>query len=152
MAQENQDANFRQEITKKIIDEGLDKVEVVSNLSYYERLLFGLENTEKKNNNNAMELIRSEVLKNVQQVYDTLTRSIDELNDIYSGLSQANLNPASTLFTVKEPVFISEEKTLSPKKAIFYAVLIWVLVEGCILTGVLKFNSFRRKKGSGPES
>lgn len=147
MAQENLDAKFRQDITQQIIKEGLSKVEIASDLKYYERLLAELTKTEKEvSNNSLMDAIRAKVLANVEQIYDTLMHSIDELNAIYIDLSKANLNPAGILFTVKEPVLMFEEKSLTLAKAIPYVVVTWVLVEGCILIGVLMFNSLSSDK------
>jgi hypothetical protein len=154
MAQENLDAKFRQDITQNIIKEGLTKVEIASDLKYYERLLAELTKTEKEvSNSSLMDAIRSKVIANVEQIYDILMHSIDELNAIYTDLSKANLNPASTLFTVKEPVLMFEEKSLTLAKMIPYVVVTWVLVEGCILIGILMFNSLWtariRSAGSG---
>ena len=146
MAQENLDAKFRQDLTQNIIKEGLGKVEIVSDLRYYEKLFSELPKTENREGRSTVEdKIRSTVIASIEQVYDTLMRSINELDAIYTDLSKANLNPTSTLFTVKEPAFMSEEKSLTLKKAIPYVVMIWVLVEGCILIGVLMFNFFRKK-------
>jgi hypothetical protein len=146
MAQENLDAKFRQDLTQNIIKEGLGKVEIVSDLRYYEKLFSELPKTENREGRSTVEdKNRSTVIASIEQVYDTLMRSINELDAIYTDLSKANLNPTSTLFTVKEPAFMSEEKSLTLKKAIPYVVMIWVLVEGCILIGVLMFNFFRKK-------
>ncbi|MCX5883723.1 MAG: hypothetical protein NTU74_18580 [Deltaproteobacteria bacterium] len=146
MAQENLDAKFRQELTQNVIKEALGKVEIVSDLKYYERLFFELSKTEKlKSSSIVADQVRSVVLATVDQVYDTLQRSIDVINALYEGLSKANLNPASTLFTVKEPALMSEEKSLTLVKVFSSVVMICLLVVGCILIGVLIFHSFRRR-------
>lgn len=148
MAQENETTKFRQELTHSVIKEGLNKVEVVSDLKFYEGFLAELTKTDKRNDSVIIiPEIRSKIIATIEDVYGSLIRSLDEMNAIYVGVSKANLNPASTLFTVKEPAFMSEEKSLTLKKAIPYVVTIWVLVEGCILIGVLMFNFFRKKEG-----
>ena len=72
--------------------------------------------------------------------------SIDEMNQIYDGLSKANLNPSGLLFTVLAPVINYQDRSITLKKTLSYVVLAWVLVEGFIFVGILIANSFRRKE------
>jgi len=151
MTQENLDAKFRQDITQNIIKEGLGKVEIVSDLKYYEKLLSEQLKREKPNSQSMItDEVRSKVFDTFEQIYNSLLFSIDEVNTIYAGLSKANLNPSSTLYTVTEPTFTSQEKSLPLVKAISYAFMVWVLVEGCILVGILICNVFRKKEGVSP--
>ena len=147
MARENLDAKFRQEITQNLIKEALEKVVISSDLKFYERLLSELAaSASQGGGSSVISTVRSKVVSTVEQVYKSIMQSIDELNAIYNGLSKASLNPSGTLFTVTEPVIISQDRSLTLKKAAVYVVLAWVLVEGFILIGVLIANSFRRKE------
>ncbi|NCP07976.1 hypothetical protein GW860_03640, partial [bacterium] len=113
----------------------------------YERLLSELTaSASQGDGSSVISTVRSKVVSTVEQVYKSIMQSIDELNAIYNGLSKASLNPSGTLFTVTEPVIISQDRSLTLKKAAVYVVLAWVLVEGFILIGVLIANSFRRKE------
>ncbi len=151
MSQENLDAKFRQELTEKIILEGLAKVQIVSDLKYYERLFSELSIPEEKNQQiEAKDQIRTIVIASVDQIHNALIRTIGELNDIYLNLSMANLNPSSTLFTVTEPAFTYNERGLNLKKVVSYIAVIWVLAVGCILVGILIFNSFQKKRDHMP--
>ncbi len=147
MAQENLDAKFRQDLTQKIINEGLDKVGIASEIKYYQILLAGLtEHGKDSSGSGVAKVVGTKVIASVEEVYKAIMLSIDEMNQIYDGLSKANLNPSGILFTVLEPVVQFQDRSLSLKKTLIYMVLAWVLVEGFIFIGVLIANSFRRKE------
>ena len=143
MAQESSDAKFRQDITEKVIEEGLERVNVEGELKYYKRLLEQM--TSPQNGVIARSFVDSATARikdTMESVFNMLMHTIDEVNTMYLELSKVNLNPDSLLYNVTEPVIIATERPLKPKKFLMYVILTWILAEGMIVFGVLIANVF----------
>ncbi|MBW1733844.1 MAG: hypothetical protein JRJ71_05575 [Deltaproteobacteria bacterium] len=152
MAQESSDARFRQEITEKVIDVGLEKVGIEGDLNYYNRLLKQI--TDPQNGEISPSFVKNATARiktNMESVFNILIRTIDEINTMYVELSKVNLNPASMLYTVTEPVIVDVERPVKPRKFLMYMILAWILAEGMIILGVLAANAFAGPGSSNRE-
>ncbi len=147
MAQEHSDAQFRQDISNKMIDEGLRKANIDGELKYYEKLYKLIRDPGSQDTSKAfVDAARHRINSTMEAVFTILMQTIDEVNDMYLELSRVNLNPDSLLYNVPEPVMTSVERSLRPKKLLMYVVLSWILVEGMIIFGVLIANAFARPR------
>jgi len=151
MAQENSDTIFRQEITEKVIEAGLSQAEINVDMKYYQELYSRI--TSESPNEIEFEVYKKAAIERInrihREIYDTLMRTIDEVNAIYLDLSKYNLNPESLLFSIKKPVTASSEKPLKPKKILIYVIVSWIFIVSAIVIGVLLVSSFvgqRREK------
>ena len=146
MAQENSDAKFRQDITQKIIDAGLKRVDIDGELKYYKLLLKQLTNPESvfKITEKFIDSSKVKIKNTMDSVFTSLMRSIDEINNIYPELSKVNLNPASVLYTVTQPECIVVERPIKAKKIMMYMILAWILAEGMLIFLMLAVSSFTR--------
>jgi len=135
MAQESSDAKFRQDITQKIIDAGLKRVEIDGELKYYQLLLKQLTTPESvgKFTEKFIEYSKVKIKNTMDNVFTSLMRSIDEINNIYPELSKVNLNPASVLYTVTQPEYMVVETPIKAKKIMMYMILAWILAEGMLI-------------------
>jgi len=135
MAQENSDAKFRQGITQRIIDAGLERVDIDGELKYYQLLLKQLTNNGSTNKS-TKKFIASSKIKiedTMDNVFTSLMGAIDELNNMYHELCKMNLNPASVLYTVTQPLYMVVEKPIKAKKIMMYMILAWILAEGMLI-------------------
>ena len=146
MAQESSDAKFRQDITQKIIDAGLKRVEIDGELKYYQLLLKQLTTPESvgKFTEKFIEYSKVKIKNTMDNVFTSLMRSIDEINNIYPELSKVNLNPASVLYTVTQPEYMVVETPIKAKKIMMYMILAWILAEGMLIFLMLAVSSFTR--------
>jgi len=151
MAQENSDSTFRQDITKKMIESGLDKVNLEFEGKYYQDLLDKVSSLELKVSPDEADptqkfipLAKDRIIKTQEQVFESLMQTISEINSIYKELSKNNLNPELVLFTKTTPVMTSVEKPIMAKKLLIYVILALFFLEGVILVGVLMGGSLRK--------
>ncbi len=151
MAQENSDMVFRQEITEKVIQTGLSKVDILIEIKYYQDLYDRI--TSEPTNENGFEVYKKTALARInrihKEIYDTLMRTIDEINAIYLDLSKYNLNPEALLFSLTKPVTAASMKSLKLKKILIYVIVAWIFIVSAIAIGVLLVSSFagpRREK------
>ncbi len=156
MAKENADSQFRQGLTEKLISEGLNKAELVSHLSYYENLLtrFGF-NQEDNGKTSKIKITPdlkeklkvfytpNKIKTSIDDIYASVIQSIEEMDHIYYDMSKANLNPSSIMFTVTEPIYGSQDRSIPLTTIIKYSILSWVLATGAILVIVLIGNSIK---------
>jgi len=146
MAQESSDAKFRQDITQKIIDAGLKRVEIDGELKYYQLLLKQLTTPESvgKFTEKFIEYSKVKIKNTMDNVFTSLMGAIDELNNMYHELCKMNLNPASVLYTVTQPLYMVVEKPIKAKKIMMYMILAWILAEGMLIFLMLAVSSFTR--------
>lgn len=151
MVKANLDIEFRRSLTQKIIEVGLEKAMADSDLNYYGQILKNIEDAEKIGpGKTSADGARQEIRRSIEVIYDNLMQTITQSRAIYEGLSQANLNAASTLYSLTKPVYFSIEKALTTQRLIPYLVVAWVLLQGCILLGVLIASAFMKPGGKNP--
>ena len=153
MAQENSDSTFRQGITEKMIESGLNKVSLEFEGKYYQDLLDKISDLKLKESPDEADqsqkfipLARDRIVKTQQQVFESLMQTISEMNGIYKELSKNNLNPELVLFTKTTPVMTSVEKPIMAKKLLIYVILALFFFEGVILVGVLMGGSLSKRE------
>jgi len=149
MAQENTDAQFRQNITQDMIRSGLLQGDVENEVKYYEKLYSmikgsDLASPESKADEGLVKTAIEQIQKTQMLVYEQLMQAIDQMNAIYKELSSQNLNPDSVLYTVTSPVVTSIERTLTLKKVLIYIILALFFAEGVIFVSVLLAGNGRR--------
>ncbi len=141
MAQQNSDALFRQTITEKIIDTGIEKANIESEKKYYsmlyEQIRDRVEIKEKPNNGSFYKLALKRIEETHNSVFKKLMQTIDELDTIYRDLSKHNLNPDSILYTVTQPVLTKNIRAINPKRMLMFVFLALIIAEGFIIFGVL---------------
>ena len=143
MGMENSDAVFRQNMTERIVDTGLEKVRLEFQVKYYAEMLEKIslgqgQNVELSEEERSIQkAVAKKIDQNQQEVFDGLMATIHDMNLIYESLSKSNLNPESTLYSTTSPTLFSVQKPISVKRLVMMAVLGMFLCEGVILMAVL---------------
>lgn len=121
-------------------------MDIDGELKYYKLLLKQLTNPESvfKITEKFIDSSKVKIKNTMDNVFTSLMRSIDEINNIYPGLSKVNLNPASVLYTVTQPECIVVERPIKAKKIMMYMILAWILAEGMLIFLMLAVSSFTR--------
>ena len=152
MAQENSDAMFRQNITKQVIDAGLEKVELEFQSKFYEDMWSKISQQLQSGNaltdseKGFLEVAVKKIDKDQQDIFDGLMQSIMDLNLIYESLSLSSLNPEAVLYSVTSQTTVSVLKPVSAKRLVMFAVLGMFLCVGVILMTVLVKGSGRGRE------
>jgi len=138
LGQEHSDAQFRQKITNDAIEAGIKKVEIEFQESYYNEIMSEMVVIERTG---GLPEFRKAAIEKFQttfeDIYKQLMNSIDQLNSIYLALSKYNLEPASLLYTVLNPVTVQTFRAISPKRLLIFLVLAGFLAEAVLLFSIL---------------
>ena len=121
LSRQNNDTKYRQEMTEKIIEEGMTATAQGRDVPYYEELLQHLPSGGF--NAAAGAAIRI----SAKGVYDQLTKTIDQVNTFYVDLSAQNLNAQSMLYAQAEPFMDYSQRSLAPGSILMYGVLTFLL-------------------------
>jgi len=122
MSKKNTDVKYRQDMTARIIEEGLIASSVGRDIPYYEDLLRRLP-TSGAAPGPAQAALRAPI----RSVYDSLAKSIDQLNVFYTELSAQNLNSQAMLYTPAEPFSDFTARALTIPAILMYAALTFLL-------------------------
>ncbi len=144
MTQENSDMVFRQEITEKVIQAGLSKVDILNEIKYYKDLYDRItsEPTDENGFGDYKKIALARIHRIHQEIYHSLMQTIDEINAIYLNLSKYNLNPESLLFSLTKPVTAVSMKSLTARKILSYIIIASIFAVSAIVIGVLLMSSF----------
>lgn len=118
MAKQNNDTEYRQELTDRIIQEGLAMAALEQERLFYE----GLSRT-------AFEAAApagfdgAGIEARLKRATAVLQRDLDGINDIYGQLSAKNLDPGTLLFTVTLPYAERTERSLLPSKVAMFGLV-----------------------------
>ena len=102
----NDDIEYRQGLTNRIIEESLEVAKLDRELSYYEDLnsaLGGRVGVDSGSGRAAVETVSRRIDTAVTEV---LT-AVDDVNAIYEEVSRRNLNPSTLLYTTTRPFAVS---------------------------------------------
>lgn len=145
MSNRNNDIQFRQNITERIIKDGLTTVTLDKEVTYYKDLLTDFKGFSGRDpaQSAAATQAAATIKANSEKALNSILESLDQVNAIYQEISAQNLNPRTTLYTITGPTFFISERALSATKlAMFSAmVLIFALIViplGCLTHAYLK--------------
>jgi hypothetical protein len=110
------DVKYRQDLTKKIIEDGLVLAELSRQASYYESMQRSFTSARVGANSSA----ESEVTRRTDQAFDDLTRSMDQIQAIYALICQQNLNPDTVLYSIMSPFSVRTTSSLSVRTSLLY--------------------------------
>lgn len=132
LSTENIDVKFRQDITERIVKEGLTGVSLDVEASYYQRMLDIVRRLAR----NPVEEQR--IRESSSKVLDAILVALDQVNAIYTEISAQNLNPSSTLYIITAPASVITEHSLRFIPTLLYAsamaLVAFVLVFlGCLV-------------------
>jgi hypothetical protein len=149
MATQNSDIEFRQDITERIIDEGVKAVALEKDTAYYEDLIGALRGALQRGGSPEQLEVRSRGGELVQaRAKDTLgdlTRALDQVNAIYTDLSAQNLNASALLYRVTAPFTVRTTRAVSLQTLAIAGLLVFILATVLSAAGVLAYGYMRRE-------
>jgi hypothetical protein len=103
------DIDYRQKLTKRIIDDGMVLAELNRQAEYYESMRKSFASVRAR----ADAAIASDLTRRTNQAFDEIARSLDQVGAFYALLSQQNLNPDTVVYTVTTPFLVRTTAALS---------------------------------------
>jgi hypothetical protein len=139
MSTQSIDVDYRQDLTKRIIDDGAVLAELRRQADYYESMRKSFAAVTGR----ADSAIAADVTRRMGQAYDEVARSIDQVQAFYALLSQQNLNPDAVVYTVTTPFLVRKTSGLSLTTTLLYLFVVVLMALIVIPLACLAHDYFR---------
>jgi hypothetical protein len=121
LSRQDTDMKYRQEMTEKIIREGMGAAALGRDIPYYEELSHRLPAGGSTAANSAA------IRATMKTVYDSVTKGIDQVNAFYAELSTQNLYSQAMMYVIAEPFLDYSQRSLPLPSIIMYGVLTFLM-------------------------
>jgi len=99
LADESKDAIFRQDLTRRIINEGIAVANLNRQADYYDALRKGFAATRRARNPE----VEADVLRRIADIFGDLEKSMDHVQAIYKQIAEQTLNPDTVMYSITSP-------------------------------------------------
>jgi hypothetical protein len=113
------DVKYRQDLTKKIIEDGMLLAELSRQTSYYESMRRSFGSARAGTSPGS----ESDVTRRTGQAFDELARSMDQVQTIYELICRQNLNPDTVLYSITSPFSVRTTSSLSLRTTLMYLLV-----------------------------
>jgi hypothetical protein len=147
MSSQNNDVRFRQDITERVIGEGVKAVSLEKDTAYYEDLIAALRGTLQRSvaadavRERAGAIVKTRAEESVQDI----RRWIDQVNAIYEELSARQLNPSTLLYAVTKPFTVRTTRALSVRTLAMAGALVFLVSLFLVPLSCLFYDHMRRE-------
>jgi len=139
MSTQSIDVDYRQNLTKRIIDDGAILAELKRQADYYEAMRKSFLSVTGR----ADSTIAADVSKRLGQAYDEVARSLDQVQAFYALISQQNLNPDAVVYTVTAPFLVRTTRGLSLSTVLLYVFVVLLISLIVVPLACLAHDYFR---------
>jgi hypothetical protein len=119
LSKQNTDVKYRQDMVEKIVEEGMLASALGRDIAYYTELLQHLPAGGPGNG----EAIRA----SMKGVYDSVAKTLDQINMFYSELSDQNLNSQGTLYAITDPFSDFTQREFGWQSMVMYGALTFLM-------------------------
>lgn len=146
MATENKDIEFRQDVTRRMIAEGLRAVALEKEVAYYDELIAALEQPPAHAADSLMAQRAADLVKSrAADARVDILRAVDQINGIYKDLWTHNLTPGTLLYTITTPFNMTTARKGSIRAVVLGALLVSLLAALITSVAYLAYSYFRRE-------
>jgi hypothetical protein len=142
LSTQNTDIKYRQELTDKIITEGLPTATLDKEVMYYEDMIKSFRGLGGGASNDKSAAVQA-VKERMDDAMAGVLKALDQINAIYQELSTQNLNPQTMLYRVTSPFTSRTLRSFSLRSAALYGALTMFLALILVPIGCLIHNYFR---------
>jgi hypothetical protein len=139
MSTQSIDVDYRQGLTKRIIDDGMVLAELKRQAEYYELMRRAFASVQGRPDGS----VASDVTRRMGQAYDEVARSIDQVQAFYALISQQNLNPDTVVYTVTTPFLVRTTSALSFSTMLLYTIVVLLVAVIMIPLACLAHDYFQ---------
>jgi len=144
LSTQNSDVKYRQELTDKIIVQGLPSATLDREAMYYEELLKMIKGMDSGGKSATDKTATIQVVKaRTDEAMAGVLKALDQINAIYQELSVQNLNPLTMLYKVTSAFSTRTERAFTLRSAALYGALTLFLSLILVPVGCLIHNYFR---------
>ncbi|MBI4445349.1 MAG: hypothetical protein HY645_05505 [Acidobacteria bacterium] len=144
MTSQNSDVKFRQDLTERIIKEGLDMTVMDREAAHYQDLLSavkGFSAMPSPESNPGIKIVEA----GSQRALNSLLEAMDQINALYDEVSAHNLNPRTLLYTITTPTAITTQRSLEGETLLMYELLALFVLSALLVLGCLVHARFREQ-------
>jgi hypothetical protein len=143
LATQNTDVEYRQDLTDRIIKEGMPTATLDKEVMYYEDMIKTLKGAGGGGSSSEKSAAIQSIKARLDDVMGDVSKAIDQINAIYLELSTQNLNPQTFLYRVTNPFSTRTERAYSLRLAVLYSALTLFLALILVPIGCLVHHYFR---------
>jgi len=139
MSSRNEDADYRQGLTNRLIDERFLAATFERELSYYDSLRRSFSDMRGVGESPAL---AKQVEQRMKGIFEQVGIATDHVVSIYEHLSRNNLNPSTMLYTVTLPYTQQHVPAYTTRQATLWGVAIMTLASFVLALAVLIYDRF----------
>lgn len=138
------DVEYRQRLTDQIIEQSRRLAALQQERAYYNDLIQELGELGASGEGGApSEVTAASVTTEIQQIFDTLGRAVDDLGDVGTAIAAHNLQPPTLLYSITTPFAVRVQSPIERRQAALYFVLTMfaafiLLPAGCLVYDVVR--------------
>jgi hypothetical protein len=110
------DIKYRQDLAKRIVDEGLALAKLNAEAEYYQSMQRSFASVHA----GANEAVAADVSHRTMQAFDELVHSMDQVQALYKIITEQNLNPNNVLYSITTPFTVRSTSALSLRTLMLY--------------------------------
>jgi hypothetical protein len=140
LSTQRDDIKYRQDLTDRVIKEGLALARIETEKAYYEALARSMAGWTSSSADSPM---TKQLQARFDKAFQTLSGSVEDVVAIYEEISSKNLNPSTQLFTVTAPYSERTERSVPASRLVMYAVLGFLAAVFFLLVATLFYHYYR---------
>jgi len=113
------DVQYRQDLTRRIIEDGMLLAELSRQVTYYESMRRSFASARAGAGPGG----ESDVTRRTGKAFDDLARSMDQVHAIYELICRQNLNPNTVLYSITGPFSVRTTSSLSLRTTLLYLLV-----------------------------
>jgi hypothetical protein len=131
LSTQSNDVEYRQQLTDRIIKDGVLVADLTRQVDYYE----ALQKTFASGRGQPPPVAAGEVARRTTQASGEVGRLMDQVQSIYKQIAEQNLNPDSVLYSMTTPFVVRTTSSLSQRTVLLY--LLVTLVAAAVLVPLI---------------
>lgn len=144
MSTQGNDVKYRQDITSRMIDEGIKVSAMKKKTLYYQSLVSAMQNKKSgtnKDTSGKVDFIKERFV----EIEGDILGALEQVGAVYNAISD-NLRPETELYTITDPLFMSDEGRFLNKKILLSGALFLMLSMGLTVLGCSLYDYYLKHK------
>lgn len=133
------DVKYRQEMTNRIIEDGIVLADLSRQVDYYDSMRKSFAAAKGGRN----EAVEAEVTRRTRELYAEVGRTMEKIEAIYRQISQQNLNPDTVVYSVTAPFVVRTTSALTARTLALYFVMTMIAALLLLPLACLAHDYFR---------
>ncbi len=145
MSTQGNDVKYRQDITSRIMDEGIKVSEMNKTSLYYQSLVTAMQNKQSGDSKNISEIVVF-IKERFLEIQRDILLAFEQVEAVYNSISNNNLRPQAELYIISDPFLITDEGSFFNKNTSLMGVLFVMLSLSLTVMGCFINDHYKRRK------